>query len=287
VDKVKRPTTILLVVYFFILPSMFQIRAAESGDQPFQIDWKHMRLNVSGQAAVTPSETGNQIEWQYDAAVRAESDLWKNIVFSMGSLRIDAFNTARDILMREPEKNELVFDFTRFDMDREVRYDDGTVEVTESFPFFGEHGFIPRLVSAGRDPGRFPHYPQYRYSRGFTGLVIDARGLGRVPAVAPAIYDQDHNTCYSIDLIDAESFNRWGAVRYTDDPHYKGLEDRVGQNPFRIVAMENDKLIPTDIGIDNDDAAVFFQREESRESLRRGNLIIILEEKLLGGTVSE
>jgi len=72
-------------------------------------------------------------------------------------------------------------------------------------------------------------------------------------------------------------------VLYTYDPYYKGFEDRVGENPYRIVALENDKLIPTDIAISDEDAKVLLQNDISKQNLIECRVIIILDTVLQNG----
>ena len=277
----RRPFASVLIMLLFFTVAANAGLTIERGMEQFEIDWINMELEVNGIGNITPSEYGNYLDWQYDAALRAEEEVLKNFISSMGSLRIDAFHTARDVLMREPEKNSLVYSYIKRHWKRVVEYTDLSVRLKTELPLFGDDGFAINIVNAGLDPGRYPQYSEYEYSTSFTGLVIDARGLGRIPALAPSIYDEEHRTIYSIDLIHSDSFARWGAVQYTDDPYYRGLENRVGPTPYRIVALENDKLIETDIAISNTDAIIFLQSDASKQSLSQGRLIVILDKEVL------
>jgi hypothetical protein len=70
-------------------------------------------------------------------------------------------------------------------------------------------------------------------------------------------------------------------VQYTVDPLYKDHIRRVGDNPFRIVARGDEKLMPTDISIFTEDARILLAREATRSHLEEGRVIIILEEDAL------
>ncbi len=121
-------------------------------------------------------------------------------------------------------------------------------------------------------------------STNFTGVVIDARGLGREPAFAPRIFDEDHREVYSIALMAEESFKRWGGVQYTDDPFYTGFEERVGENPARFVALRNDNLIKTDISLSNDDVKILLQSDVTKYNLTEGRVIIIIDKVTVKST---
>jgi len=254
----------------------------ESGNNPsITIDWIKGRLVISRTAVVNPGERGNIMEGQLNAAKTAMEEAFGQFIRSMQFIRVDAYNTAQYVLRHSYEKNDSLFRYNERMKRYSLKYDDCTVTVTKTYPFFGKEGFAPLLVRAGEDEGNFPKYPGYKFTAQFSGLVIDARGLGRIPAFAPRVFDEAHNTVFCVDFMRSESFERWGAVQYTSDPYYRGFQDRVGNNPFRVVAIRNDRLIETDIAILNEDASVLLQNKESRISLEEGRVIVILDPEVL------
>jgi len=244
---------------------------------PYSIHWIDLELEVTGNADVVPTDRGNYIEWQREAAMRAQSKLMRNFVQAMSYLRIDAYDFFRDLLMREVEKNEVLFEYAESYKKSDIRYSDNTVHITQAFPLFGEKGFAWRLINTGADTGHFPDYEEYVFSAPFTGLVIDARGIGRLPSLCPRVFDELHQTVYSIDLIEKKAFQRWGAVQFTDNPDYSRFEERVGENPYRVVALKNTKLIETDITISNQDAKVLLQSEVTRKNLMEAKVLIVID----------
>jgi hypothetical protein len=244
---------------------------------PYSMHWIDMELEVSGDADIVPADRGNYIEWQHEATMRAQSRLMRNFVQAMSYLRIDAYNFFRDLLMREVGKNEVLFEYAESYKRSRIRYSDNSVHITKAFPLFGEKGFAWRLITTGADTGNFPDYEEYVFSAPFTGLVIDARGIGRLPSLCPRVFDELHQTLYSIDLIEKEAFQRWGAVQFTDDPDYSRFKERVGQNPYRVVALENTKLIETDITISNEDAKILLQSDITRKNLMEGKVLIVID----------
>jgi hypothetical protein len=235
-----------------------------------------MEATVAGYGAVQPRESGNMIEWQFDATRTASQDLLLKFIHSMKQLQIDAYNSAHDILMNDYEKNMEIYTYCKEFKPSFISYGEDSVTITKVFPFYGVNGFVPKLIQAGRDTGNFKKYEEYAFTAPFTGLVIDARGLGKLPAIAPRVFDEEHNIVYSVDLIEKEDFNKWGAVQYSDDPKIENTK-RVGINPFRIVAIPNRKLIQTDIAISTEDARILLQHEETRINLERSRVLIIID----------
>ncbi len=235
-----------------------------------------MKATVVGYSVVRPRESGNMIEWQFDATRTARQDLLLKFIHSLKQLQVDAYSSAHDILMNDYKKNEEIVTYCRDFKPGFISYGEDSVIITMVFPFYGVSGFVPKLIEAGKDTGNFKKYEEYAFTAPFTGLVIDARGLGRLPAIAPRVFDEEHNIVYSVDLIDRESFNKWGAVQYSDDSQFENTE-RVGINPFKIVAIPNEKLIQTDIAISTEDARILLQHEETRRNLEKGSLLIIID----------
>jgi hypothetical protein len=244
---------------------------------PHSIHWVDMELEVTGDGDIVPTNRGNYLEWQHEAVMRAQSKLMTNFIRSMEALRVDAYNSCRELLMKEIEKNEVLFEYANSFKKSTIYYADDFVHIIKSFPLFGENGFAWRMINAGVDTGNFPDYEEYVFSMAFTGVVIDARGIGREPSLCPRIFDELHQTVYSADLIDKEAFQRWGAVQFTYNPDYSVFSERVGENPYRIVALENEKLIETDIAISNEDAKILLQNDATRKNLMEGRVLVVLD----------
>ncbi len=275
--KKKLPVVLALAAVFTVCAVVASSQSLNRSFRFFRIDWIAETITVAGTGAVELGGGVNAVEQQLKAAREAEEELLRSFIASMQELRIDAYRSARDVLLEEAEKGGPLYAY--FDrMERvSVRYGEHTVELQKSLPFFGDDGFIPLLVDAGTDPGNFPEYPGYVFSRPFTGLVIDARGLGKVPSAFPRVWDQSHILVYSAELMDRDQYRRWGSVQFTDDPFYRNDRERVGSNPLRIVAYPDERLIETDLAIRTGDARVLLQHEESRRSLVEGRVIVILD----------
>ena len=271
-DRLKKP---LFAVLMLAVIRVSCAGAEESS--PITVDWIKQELNITGTGNIEPGERGNYIQWQYVAAQRAKADLIRNYILSMDLLQLDAFSSASKLLKLEPDRNEPIYDYILNEKKFAVQYTDSTVVFRTQIPFYGKKGLASLLVDAGSDTGNFPEHEGYVLSTNFTGVVIDARGLGREPAFAPRIFDEDHREVYSIALMTEESFQKWGAVQYTNDPCYTGFEERVGEKPARFVALINDKLINTDISLSNDDVKILLQNKETKHNLAMGRVIIIID----------
>ncbi len=268
-DRLKRFAAVLILA-LWALPAFGQ-------ENPYFIDWVNMRLVVSGTGDGSSVSSENAMERQYAATLTAEQDLTRNFIGSMTRLRINGYDTAAGVLKMKIEKNAPLLMYLRKSRSRVVSYDEDKITITQSFPFFGTEGFMHILCDPGEDTGHFFRYGGYDYSVSFSGLVIDARGLDRVPAAMPRIFDDDHNLVFSADIMEKDAFHARGAVQYVTDPYYRGFEDRVGGNALHIVAVKNDKLLQSDLSISDADARILLADDATRENLLKGRVIIIID----------
>jgi hypothetical protein len=271
--------TLILAVAFLLAGAVFPGVASEGGS--FVLDWKGAVLEIAGTAEIAPGESGNIMEWQYEANIAARNLVNALFVRAMETVRVDAYRTAQTVLLEERERNDDIYRYIAVHKKQQVSYTDSEVTIRSAFPLFGRDGFAPLLVSAGLDTGSFPEHEGFVFTTSFSGLVIDARGLGRMPAISPRVLDEDHRVVFSKDFVDPDSFRHHGAVQYTSDPFYRGLDDRVGKNPLRVVALADRKTIETDITISNDESRALLRNDASRASLSRGSVIIIIDEGVI------
>ncbi len=258
---------------FFLLPVCTLFAEQNSA----AVDWRRMELVVSAASSISEEETGNAADWQYAAQQHAEELLFENFIRAMNNLRVDAYRTAADIIRADYTKNQHLYTYYVGVKKSKIQYIQQDVIIEKSFPLFGENGFLHILFEAGYDTGDFPTYNRFVHSTIFTGLIVDARGLGKQPAAAPRIFDNNHTLVFSPDLMYPENFRKWGAVQYTDDPNDQSTGMRIGDNPYRVVAVHDDRLIETDIAISGDDAQVLLQNKNSRENLMQGKVLIIVD----------
>jgi hypothetical protein len=271
-DRLK---TGLLVLVFV---SSITVTLADSiGESGYIVDWKQTRLRIAGSSQLVSQDSGNVIDWQLEAARNAEQNLLRSFIDAMKDIRIDGYHTAHDVLYQDLQRNEQIYSYFNSIRNRSISYGETDVVVEKELDFFGPRGFIPILFKAGKETGKFPEYCDYVFSTTFSGLLIDARGLDRKPAVAPSIYDQEHNLVYSADLMELYHFEERGAVLYLTDPNDKRIRERVGDNPFRTIAIPDGKLLETDLSIFSEDARVLLQNQATINNLQMGRVVIIVD----------
>ena len=270
-DRLK---TVVLILVFLKTVS---VHADLTQDAGFVVDWEQMKLRVFGSSQITPQDSGNVIDWQLQAARSAEQNLLRSFIDAMKYIQMDGYQTAHEVLLHDLERNKQIYQYCDRIKARSIRYNETDATVEKVFGFYGSEGFIPILFKAGKDTGNFPEYDSYVFSTAFSGFVIDARGLNRKTAIAPRIFDQKHNLVYSADLMERYYFTKWGAVQYVTDPNDRRIGERVGENPFRIVAIPDNRLLDTDMSIFTEDAWILLRHQTTKSNLQMGRVVIIID----------
>ena len=168
----------------------------------------------------------------------------------------------------------LVRNFTPIDT---AYYDDGTIEITLQFEMAGQ--FLDATMP--KQMGMASAVPMYSAppSRSgiFTGLIIDARGLGVRPALAPKIIDEQGKEVYGSSYVSREYAIQQGMVGYAKDPNKAKTNTRVSPNPLFVKGMRADGPNRTDVVISDGDAASIFNMSENMSFLRKCQVMILVD----------
>jgi hypothetical protein len=89
----------------------------------------------------------------------------------------------------------------------------------------------------------------------YTGLVVDARGLGVRPAMAPKIMDENGQEVYGSRYVDREWAVKTGMVGYDKDVGRARTNDRVTNNPLVVKGVKASGANKADVVISSADAA--------------------------------
>lgn len=130
------------------------------------------------------------------------------------------------------------------------RFSDGSlwVEVTLGLKLYGKDGLLaPSLDWQRRHPEKMqpaekptpvqPVAAAAAPSRKYTGLIIDASGLGASPAMLPKIVSQNGHVLYGTGEIMRDYVVRMGLMGYQNSVARARAQERVGANPLVIKAV--------------------------------------------------
>ena len=110
----------------------------------------------------------------------------------------------------------------------------------------------------------------------YTGLIIDARGLGLRPMLLPSLYDENGREIFGREYIHSPTAVARGTVAYCYDEDEAMRHSKSGNRPFFTVALRAIRGCPV---IASNDAAKIYSSPETRNNLKNCNIVIILEKE--------
>lgn len=130
-----------------------------------------------------------------------------------------------------------------------------------------------QLVQSGGMPAAYPDAG----GAVKTGLIIDAKGLGIRPAMAPKIIDENGNEVYGSRYVSRDWAVKQGMVGYDKDVNRARSNDRVTNNPIVIKALRSSGANKADVVISNTDAATLHAASQNMNFLNQCKVMFIVD----------
>jgi hypothetical protein len=112
---------------------------------------------------------------------------------------------------------------------------------------------------------------------GYTGLLVDARGLGLKPALAPKLVDEQGKELYASEVLDRNQAVQMGVAGYAKDLVAGSRNPRVTDNPLVVKALRATGNKATDIVLGADSVKAIQQSEPSAHFLQRARVVVIYD----------
>ena len=208
----------------------------------------------------------------------------RNILEIVNGVRIDSTTVVKDFAVESDVIMSKVQGMVRGAEVVKTEYmSDGTVEVTMKMRLNG--GFsqlvlpqdvkpIEQLTPVVR-PKTPP--PEQAPEPGFTGLVVDSRGLGARPAMAPKILDEDGQEVYGSAFVSREFAVQQGMSGYAKDITVAGQNPRVTAKPLTVKGLRTEGPGRSNIVISRADAAKLRNSAEHLSFLRKCRVMIVVD----------
>ena len=156
----------------------------------------------------------------------------------------------------------------------------GAVEVTVAVPATGEFAdlVLPQPARKPPEPPSPPPVPEAKLAPTiYSGLVIDARGLGVKPAMAPKVLSEGGQEIYGSAVVDRDWAVREGMVGYSKDLFVAQSSGRVGEKPLVVKALRAAGANTADVVVSNADAAKLLAAAENLSFLEKARVMIVVD----------
>ncbi|MEE2959863.1 MAG: hypothetical protein VYA34_03895 [Myxococcota bacterium] len=229
-----------------------------------EIHWGKGTLVVTGSGA-PDLRAPNAAVARLGAERAAKMSAFRNILEAVQGARVQSGQTVGDLLATQPEMRTKVQGVVRNFKVLDTRYySDGGVDLVVEVPLSGV--LLETLVPAGASGDTA--------TAGGRGVLIQAKGMKLVPALAPKILDESGNELYSAAIVNQAAALKWGYVAYYKTLKQAKKDVRIGKQPLIVKALRPDTAGGSDIVLEASEVSIL---KSAMASLRQGRIGIIVD----------
>lgn len=236
-----------------------------------QVDWTNRTITATGSGA-PDLKAPNVAVARLGAERVAKLDALRNILEALKGVQIDTAVTVEKELVTNSKMRARVQGIVRnFKVLKTKYYSDGGVDLVVQVSLDGPLGSA--LVKPGEQAGNLPASGQAPGS----GLIVDARGLKVIPALAPRILDEDGKVVYGADVLDQKIIEQKGVLAYYKNLAAARKSSRVGSKPMVVKALRLAANSKTDVVISNADAVKLRDPNSNLQFLAQGRVLLVTD----------
>jgi hypothetical protein len=224
---------LLILIALALCPAALAEGKAKEAKPAGSVNWEGQILKATGSGA-PDMRASSAAQARLGAEMAAKLDAFRNLISQAKGISITSGKTVGDA-MAEGEIRGRVEGVIRGYRITDKRYfSDQGVEIDVEVP-------LAALSSAlgASEPEAAAPAVKTDGEPTFTGVVVDARGLGVTPALAPKLVDGDGKAIYSASCLSEEARKQKAPASYFPSlDSAKGSKDFVGDKPLVVKATK-------------------------------------------------
>lgn len=236
-------------------------------------NWNTSVIQVTGMGVANPNMAVSPAHAAMQARRAAVADAYRQLAEAINGVQVDAETTVEQMMLTSDvvrTRISAIIQGARTVSEGELS--GGGYSVTMEISMFGGEGSLAETVIERPTyiepiPVPAPDYrppvieDRPRYGGGYTGLIVDCRGLGYLnPVMSPVIKRDDGSKIYGHKNLDYDRIIREGMATYARDMSEAG---RAGSNPLivRAIWLEDHNANP--VLSDEDADMVLYENQSS------------------------
>ncbi|MHB8417387.1 MAG: hypothetical protein ACYDCL_04885 [Myxococcales bacterium] len=231
------------------------------------IDWEKRVITATGQGA-PDLNAPNPAAARIGAERAAQLDAFRNLLETLRGVKVTEGQTAGALMAADAALKASVEGLLRgFTVVARHYFSDGGVELEVRMPLDGKVAelLVPKdpsapLAETGTDIG--------------SGLVVVAKGLNVVPALAPRLVDPKGKVVYGPGFVQAAALEKNGIAGYLTDLAAAGGSAGVGAHPLTVKAIASKG---SDLVLSDADAQKLEDGHANLRFLAEGKVIIVVD----------
>ena len=264
------------------LPALTIMQAAEAAAQ-----WEQGAITAEGFGTPPMGTYGSKASIMARRA--AIVDAQRNLAEQVSGVQVDAETTVENFVISSDLVKTKVSALIKGAMVvEEQMMPDGAYRVVMSMPMYGTQGLASAIMPAIRD--NTPPTPpppvisatittQIQMGGTYTGVIVDAGGMGLKPSFSPVIYDTNGRAIYGVSNINYDQAISQGMVGYSASVSAAQTLPRVGATPLVIKAVQvrggNNSTNPVNVVVSVDDGDRILAANQQSQMLMNGSVVFV------------
>lgn len=265
-----------------LLPSISLMQSVEAAAQ-----WNEGRITAEGFG--TPPANAYGAKANIMARRAAIVDAQRNLAEQVNGVQVDAETTVENFVINSDiVKTKVSALIKGAVVVEEHAMPDGSYRVVMSMPLYGAQGLASAVMPAIRDMNPpMPPPPvisatittQIQMSGTYTGVIIDAEGMGLKPSFSPVIYDTSGRAIYGVSNINYDRAIERGMVGYAGSLYDAQTLPRIGGSPLVVKAVQvrggNNSTNPVNVVVSVDDGDRILAANQQSQMLMNGAVVFV------------
>jgi hypothetical protein len=233
-----------------------------------EINWSKKYVTATGSGASNLKDT-SVAQARLMAERAAKLDALRNILETIQGIQVSGARSANDMMSNGEIKTRISGMAQGYKVVDTKYYSDGSVDVVIQMPI--DENLTNALVERPKKARKV----STEGASTSTGLIVNARGLGLTPSMAPRIVDESGKEVYGTEVVSDKGLKQGGIVGYAkaDDQ----AKDRVGDKPTVVKALRLADKSKTDVVIANGDADKLRDPNSNLSFLSDGKVVILVD----------
>jgi len=238
-----------------------------------EINWSAKTVTATGSGSATIKD-GSVAKARLMAERSAKLEALRNIVETIQGIQVTGSRNAADVMSNGEIKTRVTGLAQGFKVIDTKYYSDGSVDVTVSMPI--DDTLTNALIEKPKAGASKPKKAlSTEGPEGFSGLIINARGLGITPSMAPRVVDEAGKEVYGAEFVNDKGLQQGGIASYAKNE--EKAAERTGSKALVVKALRLADKTKTDVVIANGDADKLRDPNANLSFLANGKVVILVD----------
>lgn len=246
-------------------------------------DWTAGIVTAKG-IGIPPKNPASALQAREMARTAAWAVALRNLLEAVKGVYVDSTTTVSNYVTMNDEVRTRVEGMVKgAKLVKEQEMPDGSFETTVEMKLTGDFsGVVLPKPSLRTEP-----LPQYKKAvlqghgvqKSYSGLVVDARGIGARAALAPRILNEQGDEAYSVAYVEQRGVAEQGIIVYVPDSPSAQAHPRVTSIPLTVKALRSSGNNHTDLVISDADVQTIHGVPDHFKFLKQAKVLVILDAK--------